>query len=466
MKLLIIQPVADPRTKRYPYRHAVALLAATLRRQGYGVSLLVTDGQDEGAIAATVTDTAPLLMLIYVDSLAADLAYRIADALRSVRAVPLILFGPHATLCPNDCLSMSGVEAVALGPADLSIRSYLRSRGQGPEFLRTAGLWVNRETGVMRNPPARPPQSLAAQPLPARDLYEEVLDAAGYAEVRIARGGEAGEASDDLPPTPEVRAAWPGAADWPMMLRPVKSVLEEMNGVADDYLDLAGFRVTNERWASIPLWLAEFAPRYRSEVNLPLRTTLYAADVSDRAAALLKDAGCEEVRIRVGSGSTFIRNEILGLHTLTEELEAAFAALRRARLPTAASVEIGAPYETSVTLEETLAVLKRLDPDRVEAALHWPAPGSHAHKVAKENGWLVPDAPAACLEGRPALALPSLSEEQLVTAAECLPYQIVRPRLVPLIRLTRRVKIGEQGSVYDLIVKPFLAPPVRRQRRT
>jgi hypothetical protein len=235
-----------------------------------------------------------------------------------------------------------------------------------------------------------------------------------------------------------------------------------MTAVGTDYFDMAGFRVTNERWASIPAWLTEFAPRYRQEIGLPLRTTLHAADVGDRAATLLKEAGADEVRIRVGSASTFIRNEILGLGTSTEELESAFAALHRAKLASAAAIEIGAPYETAITLEETLALLRRLDPDRVEAVLHWPAPGSHSHKVAMENGWLVADAAAAHRTGKPSLKLPALSEEQLLAALECFPYQVVRPRIVPLIRWARRVRIGNRGTAYELFVKPLLAPPVRR----
>lgn len=461
MRLLVIQPVADARTKRCPYRHAVALLGAALRAQGHRVSLLTTESAQEPSFAEALAAHSPGLVLLYVDSLAADMAFRVADVLRPAAAVPLIVFGPHATLCPNECLSMSGVEAVAIGPADTTVPAYLGARYKGIEFMRTPGLWVNCETGVMRNPPPPAPQSLAGQPLPARDLYLDILDPAGYAEVRIARGGESDGSADEPSLPPQAAAGWPTSAAWPMMLRPVDDVLREMALVADDHFDLTGFHITNERWACIPLWLVEFVPRYRKAIDLPLRTTLHAPDVNDRAATLLKEACCEEVRIRVGSGSTFIRNEILGLGTTTSAIEDAFAALRRAGLRAAAVVEVGAPYETSVTLEETLALLKHLDPDRVEATLHWPAPGSHAFEVAKENGWLVPDSVAAHLAGKPALVLPGLSEDQIITALECLPYQVIRPRIVPLIRAARRVKMGARGTLYEALVRPFLGPPVR-----
>jgi len=461
MRLLIIQPVADARARRCPYRHAVALAGAVLRQRGHQVALLTTETGAEESFTATLAGGSPELVLLYVDSLAADLAFRVADVLRATAAVPLIVFGPHATLCPNECLSMSGAEAVALGPADATLPGYLDARWRGPEFMRTAGLWVNCETGVMRNPPPRPPQNLADQPLPARDLYPDVLDPAGYAEVRIARGGESDGSADEPSLPPETAAAWPTSAAWPMMLRPVASVVEEMASVADDHLDLAGFRITNDRWACIPLWLVEFVPRYRKEIGLPLRTTLHAPDVNDRVAELLKEAGCEEVSIRVGSGSAFLRNDVLGLGASTEAIESAFAALGRAEVRTAALVEVGAPYETPVTLDETVALLKRLAPGRVEASLHWPAPGTRAFAIAKENGWLVPNAVAAHLAGAPALALPGLAADQIVTAAECLPYQVVRPWVVPLIRAARRVRMGARGTLYEVLVRPFLGPPVR-----
>jgi len=461
MRLLFIQPVVDARTRRCPYRHAVAMLGAVLRRCGHTVSLLAPDSASDASFAAAVADHSPELVLLYVDSLAADLACRVADVLRTTAPVPLIAFGPHATLCPDACLSMSGVEAVALGPADTMVPAYLDARGRGPEFLRTPGLWVNGGTGVMRNPPPRPPRNLVDQPEPAHDLYAEILDPAGYAEVRVARGGDSDGSADEPSLPPSETAGWPTSAAWPMMLRPVTSVLAEMLALAETHLDLTGFRITNDRWACLPPWLAEFGPRYRKMVDLPLRTTLHAPDLGDTAVRLLKEAGCEEVALRVGSGSTFIRNEILGLAASTESIESAFAALRQARIRTAALVEVGTPYETTVTLDETVALLRRLEPDRVEASLYWPAPGSHAFAIAKENGWLVADSAAAHLAGAPALALPGLKADALVTAATCLPYQVVRPRIVPLIRAARRVKLGSHGTLYETLLRPLLGPPVR-----
>jgi hypothetical protein len=464
MRLVIVQPVPGARAMRRAYRDEVAALGAALRQRRHAVTLLLFDRFDENAVASAIRDAQPELILMYVEGLAADLAFRAAGAVAASRGAPLIPFGPHARLCPDECLSMAGAEAVAVGHADFTIPPYLQMRGRSLDLPRAPGLWVKCETGVMRNPPPRPPATLADQPPPARDLYppEQMLDPAGLAWCSVARGGE--DAGLEVPVQADPAAAW-STASWPTRHRPVDACVAEMLAVADEQIDIGGWRIGNERWASSPKWVADFTGRYRKDIALPLHTTLYAPDVKDQGAALLARAGCEEVVLNVGSASTFIRNEVLGLGISTEAIVGAFDALRRARVPTVARIQIGAPYETGVTLEETVALLKRLDPDRVEAVLHFPAPGSRSYRVAKENGWLVPDPAAAYLAGVPAVKVPALSAEEISAACELLPYVIHRPRLVPLLRFARRVRMGRRGTAYDLVVKPLLAPPHRRGRR-
>jgi len=459
MRVLLVQPAADLDAQQNPYRHEVALLGAALRARGHDASLLILESCDDAALDAALTGAAPDAVALYVESFSADLAHRIADSFARITGAQILLFGPHPARCPDDCLSMSGVQAVAISPADLAIPAYLDAPQEGLEHLKTPGLWIKCESGIMRNAPVRPPESLADEPPPARDLYlpDLVLDSGGYVEVCVARGGETHE-----PPLPAQSPQPQPSSAWPVIHRPLRSILEEMAHLAEQHLDMAGFRITNRRWVSAPEWLAKFADAYAADIGLPFRTVLAPRDVTDVVAPLLARAGgCEEVLIEVGSGSTLIRNDILGLDASVDDLRAAFGALRRAGVRSAARVEVGAPYETAASLDETLTLLKRLDPDRVETVLHFPAPGTRSHQAARENGWLVGDPAAAFHAGRPALALPALSEDDLITARDTIPYAVHHPRTAALIRLARRAKIGKGRTLYELVVKPFLGPPVR-----
>jgi len=462
MNLTIIQPAADLRPGGSPYRDEVAMLGAALRRGGHQVTLTLLDRCDDAFLSAAVAYARPDLVLLYVEPLVADLAVRIAGALGAIHGGPLVPFGPHAALRPDECLSLTGAEAVATGPADVTIPAYVASRLSSLDHLRTPGLWVKCETGVMRNPPA-PPPSGDDVPVPARDLYpfEKIVDAAGFIQVTVSRGGEAGMAAQAAGP----QTPWPASASWPVLHRPVGAVLGEMLQVADEHFDLTGFRIGNERWLSRPEWVAEFADRYSREVALPLLARLYAPDVTPEAATILARTGCEEARLPIGSGSALIRNDVLGLAVTDAAAEAAFAALRRAGVRTVACVEVGAPYETPASIDQTVEFLRRLDPDGIEAVLHYPVPGSTSERIALENGWLVPDPASAWRSGRPAVALPRLAADDLVTLCETLPYEVLRPRIAPLIRLARRVRIGKLGTLYELALRPLLVPPTRRKRR-
>ena len=468
MRVLLVQPVALLQPGHSPYCHEVALLGAELARRGWTVGLALFRRFDEAALAAAVAESRPDVFLLYLESLTADLAFRLAEALRTQRSAGLILFGPYARRCPNEALSRAGVEAVATGPADATVPAYLEQPGESPGRLQARGMWINCATGVMRNPPALPPASLKDQPPPARELYglEPLLDLAGFAEVSVSRGGGTGARGAGQAAVEQAPALPPSAPQaWPVLHRPVESVLREMADLAGIHLDLVGFRITNSRWTAAPWWLRDFAGRYAREVGLPLRTTLHAPDVTAEVAARLAEAGCEEVRINVGSGSALIRNDILGIDAPAEALASALSLLARAGIRTAARVEVGAAYETAVTLDETLQLLRRLDPDRVEAVLHYPQPGTPAHDAALENGLLVADPAGAHLAGRPALALPGLTEEELITAREALPFAVHRPRTAALIRWTRRVKMGEGRTLYEVVLKPLLGPPVRKRRK-
>lgn len=464
VRVLIVQPAPGVPPHRTPYREEVALLGAATMRRRWPTGLTVFRSYDASRLAAAIQQAAPDVACIYVDGLSADLAFRIADGLRADITAPLLLFGPHARRCPDECLSRAGVEAVCIGPADVCLPAYLETSETDPGRLQAPGMWINCKTGVMRNPPPPPPTDPADQPAPARALYglESLLDAAGFAPVGLCRGGESAGSEK---PARAAAAAPSRSTPWPVLHRPVEAVCREMAHLAQVQIDLVGFRLTNTRWTASAEWVKEFTDRYVRTIRLPVRTTLEPRDVTSDVAETLTELGCEEVRIRVGSGSPLIRNDILQIGASNAELEAAFGCLAAAGVPTAASVEIGAAYETEVTLGETLDLLRSLRPDRVEAKLHYPEPGTAAFEAARDSGLLVGNPAAAYLAGRPALALPNLSEEQLVTAVEALPYSVLRPRTGALIRLARGVKCGKGRTLHELVVKPFLGPPVRRRRR-
>jgi radical SAM superfamily enzyme YgiQ (UPF0313 family) len=66
----------------------------------------------------------------------------------------------------------------------------------------------------------------------------------------------------------------------------------------------------------------------------------------------------------------------------------AVGALRDAGLRVAARVFVGNPYESEVTIEKTLALVRRARPDEVHPAVYYPTPGTRAAETCADNGWI------------------------------------------------------------------------------
>jgi hypothetical protein len=172
MDLAILHPVPTAAHAARAYRDEAAVLAACLQGGGHTVSLTVTVPEASADLEAGMAEARPDLVLMYVEGLAADAAAWAAGTAASALGAPLVVFGPHARRCPDACLSLPGAEAVAVAPAPRVVPAYVEARAGRVDSIRTAGMWVTCETGVMRNPAPPPPESLADEPLPLRRLYD------------------------------------------------------------------------------------------------------------------------------------------------------------------------------------------------------------------------------------------------------------------------------------------------------
>ena len=85
MNLAILQPVPDERSRRSPYVTDIAVLAGALRARRHAVTLSVLDRCDEAELTALMAAVHPQVVLLYVEPLAADLAFRMAGVLARVR---------------------------------------------------------------------------------------------------------------------------------------------------------------------------------------------------------------------------------------------------------------------------------------------------------------------------------------------------------------------------------------------
>ncbi|NIA22492.1 MAG: hypothetical protein GWP05_11145, partial [Anaerolineaceae bacterium] len=165
---------------------------------------------------------------------------------------------------------------------------------------------------------------------------------------------------------------------------------------------------------------------------------------------LLKQAGCYEVELEVLSGSDFIRNDIFNLDLSDRQIIRAFAACREAGLKTRAMVQIGLPYDTVVTIEQTGKLLRRAGTDAVEVQVYYPLPGTKAYELCHENGWLSGRDAAAHFAGQSTLDMPGLDASTIKRYTTLLPHLVRHPKAWPALMKLERIHLGRR-SLADLV---------------
>ena len=76
------------------------------------------------------------------------------------------------------------------------------------------------------------------------------------------------------------------------------------------------------------------------------------------------------------------------MHAADEQIIDAVKTLRRAGLHVVAETFIGNPYESEITIADTLELIRRAAPDEVHPRVFYPIPGTRAADVCAESGWI------------------------------------------------------------------------------
>lgn len=387
MRILILQFVSGVRGRTAPrFEPSLGTLISLLKQRGHDPSLLGVSRVDLAAVKTALARALPQLIYADISAVCTDVARRTLEHIQQHEFIPVVAGGAHATLDPQAALSMPGVQAAAVGEPDASLVTYLE-RMKDPAISQIVmGVWLRDESGLAR--PELPPlvEDLDSLPVPDRELfgYEEYVRATGELEIAVARGCPQSCAYCVYPAT---EALYTGRGQW-HRLRTPDGVLAEIDDLRRRYAEARIIGFLDHAFALDSEWLSSFLDAYTQRCALPFRCHLRANASDGGVVGKLAGAGCKLVDVELISASDFIRNEMFEMKLGREQIVATFDALREAELPARVIVYLGAPYESEASLDNTLALLRSLQPAVVDVRPYYPWPGTRAAQVSQENGWI------------------------------------------------------------------------------
>ncbi len=387
MQLLILQ-IVDPTqaVAQLEFSQSIGVMSAMLKAEGFDCRLAALNGYKPALLKETIVKHRPMYVLIELSPYTIAAARRTIADIEGQFSLPVAVFGKFATCLPSRAISMPGTEALLLGECEHSAVDFMKAFRNGGETAGIPGTWVKTHSGLIKGELRPLVENLDTLPFADRELFDYgvIVARTHEASFKAARG------------CPQWCAYC--VNDWYMDLyaeggtfvrrRSVDNLLDEIEAVLSSYAGIKSISFYDHCFAMDEHWLEEFAAKYPQRFKLPYRCHVRLNRVTPDTARLLAKSGCRWAHTMIGAGSTFICDEILSMNTTKSQVAEACRLLADAKLTIAAEIFVGNPYESEITLEETINLLNEAPVHEIHPRVFYPTPGTRAAELCGENGWI------------------------------------------------------------------------------
>jgi anaerobic magnesium-protoporphyrin IX monomethyl ester cyclase len=374
-----------------------------LEQDGFNVKLIdaPASGTNLDAVLEHIDNFHPRLLVmdtstpsIYNDL---DVAVAVKDRCPDIFTV---LVGPHASASPEESLKIGrAIDAVAIGEYDYTVRDIARWLDGGGDISSILGINYRDEAGeIFHNPPRPFIKDLDSLPF-VSEVYKRHLNVGDYF-YSITRYPEVAIITGRGCPYHCTYCLWPQTlTGHGYRKRSVENVADEFDFIAKELPEVKEIFIEDDTLTVDQRRSIALASELIQRGNKLPFTANSRADVKYETLHALRQAGLRLVCVGFESGDQQILDAIKKQITVQQFYDFREAA-RQAKVLVHGCFMAGNPGETRATLEKTLALSKKLNPDTAQFFPLMVYPGTEAYEWTKRNGflssedyrdWLTPD---------------------------------------------------------------------------
>jgi anaerobic magnesium-protoporphyrin IX monomethyl ester cyclase len=376
--LFVAPPLPKANTTAQPL--GFGYLASVLRQNGFtDVAIL-----DACSLRMSLEETAQYIKEYEPDVLGlTTMTVTVKNALRLAAAakaqfpgIKIAVGGVHATVCPDEVVANPNVDVVVRNEGEHSFLEIVKRWDSGDSLEGVLGTHIRVDGQIIEHGQSPRILNLDDLPFPARDLMPMDIYKAGLSFPPHIRRRTMLYSARGCPHDCafcSTAAVWGGHR---CVMRSATSVLDEIEEVVDRF-GVLGFEFADELTTLRKDRLADFCSgiheRHLEGIRWVCSSTVKRMDYD--MAKMMKDAGCSMVMMGVESGSPEIL-KTLNKRISVDEIINAFDVTRQAGLRRCACFMIGAPGETPETIQQSIDLARRIQPDRVSLNVVTPYPGT------------------------------------------------------------------------------------------
>ncbi len=292
----------------------------------------------------------------------------LADHIKESFGIPTVLGGVHATTLQEKIFEMGCFDYLCIGEGEHALLELVMAV-MGKRDFDIPNIWYKRGTETVKNPLAPLYRDLDDLPFPDKDMYyNEKVFSTRYT-IMTSRGCpfKCTYCINDLyhrlyKGQPVVRR------------RSVDNVIEELLCFKDRY-KIKKIRFYDDVFTVNKRWLEDFCSKYSSKIRIPFQCNISPTSTDPDTLKMLKESGCRAVSMGVQSGSSRIRENIMGRKMDNADIVYAAELVHRAGIKLLTELIFAVPTETEEEMWQTVKLNKSLKPNNTASFNFYPFPG-------------------------------------------------------------------------------------------
>ncbi|MBI5100334.1 MAG: cobalamin B12-binding domain-containing protein [Nitrospirae bacterium] len=318
---------------------------------------------------------------------------------RRFKDIPLIFGGIHATVAPEECLSVGDI--VVRGEGEHTLLELLGCIEERRDFSGIPGICLIENSQLKLNPPRSLEPDIDKFPFPKhlpKDMYvvhkNRVLEVDGELFRSISRY------KGTFPNIITTRgcpfsctyccnsALKEFYGHYPVRKRSVESVIAEISEIITEHKDCLCLNIQDDCFLTYDNnWVSEFTRQYKDKINVPFIVRTTPRHINLEKLTLLKEAGLMMLSMGLQSGSDRVNREVFKRPVTGDAFLNATRLIHSLDIFAYYDVILDNPYETEEDTLNTLRVILQIPrPFQLQLFSLSFFQGTELHKRAQKDG--------------------------------------------------------------------------------
>jgi anaerobic magnesium-protoporphyrin IX monomethyl ester cyclase len=341
-------------------------------------------------LVQTIADYQPdLLAVSFVEM---DYLYGISlvEKVKEKFSLPVIAGGIFTTLCPDSVISHDSIDLVCVGEGEEALVELAECLVAKRDYRHIRNLWVKADGQIFQNP-LRPLKDLDTLPFQDWSIFDErhfyKPYMGGFYRTGFFEMNRGCHFNCTYCCNAYLKKLYQGLGKY-IRHRNIDLTLDEIAYFKEKYqLELVFF--IDDDFLAIPEERFNyFCQEYHRRIGLPFYIQTRCETIREDYIRKLKEINVSTIALGVEHGDEGYRKQYMLRKMSNAQLQQAFDIIHKYDIRTTANVIMAVPHEDEKTFQNTVRLLKQLQPKSVSISFFQPFHGTRMRDMAVQEGYI------------------------------------------------------------------------------